>query len=43
VCRVSPREIVAVVTKLAEEGLGLETGKEVYAVIKASNVMLGVD
>lgn len=37
------QEIVAVVTKSAEEGLALELGKEVYAVIKASNVMLGVD
>lgn len=36
-------EIVAVVTKSAEEGLRIEVGKQVYAVIKASNVMLGVD
>ena len=36
-------EVVAVVTKSAEEGLALEIGKEAYAVIKASNVMLGVD
>jgi molybdopterin-binding protein len=36
-------EVVAVVTKSAEEGLALAVGKEAYAVIKASNVMLGVD
>lgn len=36
-------EIVSVITKNACESLGLEVGKEVYAVVKASNVMVGVD
>jgi molybdopterin-binding protein len=36
-------EVVAVVTKTAVESLGLAKGKEAYAVIKATNVMLGVD
>jgi molybdopterin-binding protein len=36
-------ELVSVVTKTSVETLGLEVGKEAYAVIKASNVMLAVD
>ena len=36
-------EIVSVITKNACASLGLAVGKEVYAVIKASNVMVGVD
>jgi molybdopterin-binding protein len=36
-------EIVAVITKESVESLGLAEGKEVYAVIKASSVMLAVD
>jgi molybdopterin-binding protein len=36
-------EIVSVITKASAENLDLEPGKEVYAVIKASNVMLAVD
>jgi len=35
--------ITSIVTKDAVESLGLREGKEAYAVIKASNVMLGVD
>jgi molybdopterin-binding protein len=35
--------LVAVITKESVEGLGLKEGKEVYAVIKASNVMVAVD
>lgn len=35
--------VVAVVTKGACENLSLATGKEVYAVVKASSVMLAVD
>ncbi len=35
--------IVSVITKESVESLGLEVGKEVYAVIKASNVMVAVD
>jgi molybdopterin-binding protein len=37
------QEIVSIITKASAEELGLEPGKEVYAVIKASNVMIGVD
>jgi molybdopterin-binding protein len=36
-------EIVSVITKESAESLGLAKGKEVYAVIKASNVMIAVD
>ncbi len=37
------QEIVSVITKHSAEELGLTVGKEVYSVIKASNVMLMVD
>jgi len=36
-------EIVSVITKESVEALELKEGKEVYAVIKASNVMVAVD
>ena len=36
-------EIVSIITKDSAEKLGLAPGKEVYAIIKASNVMIGVD
>ena len=36
-------EISAVITKKSCDRLGLEVGKEAYAVVKASNVMIGVD
>jgi molybdopterin-binding protein len=36
-------EIVSVITKTSAESLGLKAGKEVYAVIKASNVMIATD
>jgi molybdopterin-binding protein len=36
-------EIVSIITKDSAEGLGLAPGKEVYTIIKASNVMIGVD
>jgi len=36
-------EIVSIITKTSADSLGLATGKEVYAVIKASNVMIAVD
>ena len=36
-------EIVSVITKQSAETLKLAKGKEVYAVIKASNVMIMVD
>lgn len=36
-------EIVSTITKSSAESLGLAKGKEVYAVIKASSVMVAVD
>jgi molybdopterin-binding protein len=36
-------EIVSVITKTSAESLGLTAGKEVYAVVKASNVMIATD
>ncbi len=37
------QEVVSMITKSSAHSLGLAVGKEVYAVIKASSVMLGVD
>ena len=36
-------QIVSIITKASAESLGLSVGKEVYAVIKASNVMIAVE
>ena len=36
-------EVVSIITKESAEKLGLGKGKEAYAVIKASNVMIAVD
>lgn len=36
-------ELVAIITKESAQSLGLAEGNEAYAVIKASNVMVGVD
>lgn len=36
-------EVTAVITKTSAEKLGLQEGKEAYAVIKASDVMISVD
>jgi hypothetical protein len=36
-------EIVSIITKKSAETLGLKPGGKAYAVIKASNVMIGVD
>ena len=36
-------EIVSIITRESAEKLGLKKAKEVYAIIKASNVMIGVD
>jgi len=36
-------EVVSIITKESVESLELKVGKEVYAVIKASNVMVAVD
>ena len=36
-------EVVAIITKRSAKSLGLKKGKPVYAVVKASNVMIAVD
>ncbi|MBF2051590.1 TOBE domain-containing protein [Leptolyngbya sp. NK1-12] len=36
-------EITAIITKASAERLGLSVGKEAYAVVKASDVMVAVD
>jgi molybdopterin-binding protein len=36
-------EVVSIITKASAERLGLVEGKEVSAVIKASNVMIALD
>jgi len=36
-------EVVSIITKESVDSLGLAVGKDVYAVIKASNVMIAVD
>jgi molybdopterin-binding protein len=37
------QEVVSIITKSSAEHLGLEVGREVHAVIKASSVMIAVD
>lgn len=36
-------EIISVITKTSAKNLGLAKGKEAYAIIKATNVMIAVD
>jgi molybdopterin-binding protein len=36
-------QVVSIITKQSAEHLCLATGKPAYAIIKASNVMIGVD
>ena len=36
-------QVVSIITKTSAESLGLAIGKDVYAVVKASNVMVAVD
>jgi molybdopterin-binding protein len=36
-------EVVSIITNTSAESLGLQEGKEAYAVVKASNVMVMVD
>jgi molybdopterin-binding protein len=36
-------EVVSVITKASAEALRLAEGKDVYAVVKASNVMIAVE
>ena len=37
------QEIVSIVTKDSAEKLGLKEDREVYAIVKASNVMIAID
>lgn len=37
------QELVSIITKSSAEKLKLEIGKKVYAVVKATNVMVAVD
>jgi molybdopterin-binding protein len=36
-------QVISIITNSSVENLGLEEGKEAFAVIKASNVMVAVD
>jgi molybdopterin-binding protein len=36
-------QLVSIITNASVESLGLKEGKAAYAVIKASNIMVGVD
>jgi molybdopterin-binding protein len=36
-------EVASIITKQSAEKLGLKPGAKAYAIIKASNVMIGVD
>jgi len=36
-------EVVSIITKSSAKNIGLKKGKEVYAVVKASNVMIATD
>ncbi len=36
-------QVVSIITKESATNLGLAVGKEAYAVIKASNVMIAID
>ncbi|MFC2100546.1 molybdopterin-binding protein [Bacteroidota bacterium] len=36
-------EITSIITKTSMESLGIEFGKEVYAIVKASNVIIAID
>jgi molybdopterin-binding protein len=36
-------EMVSIITKSSAERLGLKPGKAVYAIVKASSVMIGID
>lgn len=37
------QKVVSIITIASAKSLGLEAGKDVYAMIKASNVMIAVD
>jgi molybdopterin-binding protein len=37
------QQVVSIITKASADSLGLKVGKEAYAVVKASSVMIAVD
>lgn len=44
VIEISPGvDVVSIITLRSAKNLGLEVGKEAYAIIKATSVMVGVD
>jgi len=36
-------EITSIITKTSAENLGLREGKDVFAIVKASNVIIGIE
>lgn len=36
-------EVTSVITKYSYESMGLAVGKEVYAIVKSTDVLIGVD
>ncbi|MBE9049137.1 TOBE domain-containing protein [Nostocales cyanobacterium LEGE 11386] len=36
-------EVTSIITKSSYESLGLEVGKEVYAIVKSTDVLIGID
>ncbi|WP_414546128.1 TOBE domain-containing protein [Nostoc sp. CCY0012] len=36
-------EVTSIITKSSYESMGIEVGKEVYAIVKSTDVLIGVD
>ncbi|WP_414549304.1 TOBE domain-containing protein [Anabaena sp. CCY 0017] len=36
-------EVTSIITKSSCESMGIEVGKEVYAIVKSTDVLIGVD
>lgn len=41
--KIGENEVVAVVTRTSAEGLGLKVGDKAYALVKATEIMVGKD